>query len=484
MNRKEIRKRICQLTGTMKSDSDLGFVEVANACIDAGVRRMVQELPSALSPQQLRVFTPAEIQASGGITLTTTADPWVLEFSNASSHPCPTDGTESGIYELWVTLSDNSIARYRVRECWTTSAPTKYYIAIDQQWASGSAPSGGWTDWRLVVPRLYLPEGVQKIRSCKTWGPDGAPVEIRNYTFDEVTWRSWPVRMTSTNSLLGLTVARSRHVKLRDPNKAPVAAVVEGVWGDEPYGVFDYCYTYAYGKRPAQARSEQGNEVPLWESAPSPIVESVTVPSSFWKVNLTLPRIDWQLNFGASGTIRVGRSGYYLRIYRKRRTIGGGNNTDIEVGEIFQFLGECDGNDGLFVDDGSNIPDYQLRLPEIHGYYAWELWPRPTQAHEWEVWAEMAVESLRNDYDAPRVEPQHIDALCHFCAAEYAKATQQLEVAATLEEYAIKQVKNYMKNIQASGAAIPKAAFILRNEGNLGLRIDQMLAGTTWTGAV
>lgn len=457
MNRAEIRKKATQLCGQMYNANDEAMVETLNECVDSGVKRLVQELTDALKPQTIRVSTPAQIDADSATYIRTTADDWVLEFDGASSHPAPTDGTGDGIYELWVTLSDNRVVKYGCREFWSTSAPgATYYVSLVRKWAEGASTGAGWKNWSLKVPRLYLPAEVQQVVAGHVWSPEGTLIQIDSQ-IAEHDRGNYVNANNNSSSGKPYAVRRGSHFKLRDPNKIPTYATEEGIWGDEPYGEFDYCYTYAWGYRPLSVASEQGHYEALWESSPSPILESVVIPNGFTVVTLTLPRIDWQLGFGVSGDLRYEHSGMYLRIYRRRKTIAGGLNQDIEVGEVFQHLADIDGNAGTFTDDGSVVPDYQLRLPEIQGYYAWEINPIVTAAIDWEFLVRMSIEPLKNDYDAPRIEPQYVETLCKFVASQYAMCMQNFDLSQLLEQKALEDCTRFRQNIGWSGAIFSSA---------------------------
>lgn len=455
MNRLELRGRVAELSGVRSNENDPGQVAALNRAIDAGLKRITQELPEALSPQQVQVNIPAEITPPSGVVMKTTADPYVMEFANASSHPAPTTGIGDGIYELWVDVTvagaNTYIARYICREFWSTSAPDKFYVSLEKQWVEGTV-SAGWSNWRLRCPRLYLPAGVISVVSARAWGPYFGGVEIE--ALEEAVMRgheAWAI--TDATTTAPRSIQRERAFKLVDPNKAPSYTIEEAIgFGAEPIGEFDYCYTYAWGYRNARENTPNGNKQALWESSPSPLLEGVVVPNVFSQVKLIVPKIDWQLNFGDGGTLRVGRSGYYIRIYRKRKSISGGTNQNIEIGEVYQFLADVDGNAGEFLDNGSNIPDYHLRLPEIQGYYAWNIFPTVTTRTEYNFHLRMAPPPLRNDYDAPKIEPNHVETLAMFAAHEYCLASDIADKALMIENQAMEGIGRFKRNISRSGA--------------------------------
>jgi hypothetical protein len=204
-------------------------------------------------------------------------------------------------------------------------------------------------------------------------------------------------------------VARSRHYHLEAPMRAPVlAAGQQNTWvGPEPIGTFEYVFTYCWGYRDDERQSEFGRFDPLWESAPSPVSAATTVTTG--SVVLTLPEIDWQLNFGDNTTLRYGHSGIYKRVYRRRSVTGATpSHPTIEAPSIFQMMTDVSGEITSFTDNGTVIPDYSKRLPESHGYFAYRNFPHQDRRYEMDWRVRRRPKKLVNDQDVP---PIHVD--CH-----------------------------------------------------------------------
>lgn len=170
---------------------------------------------------------------------------------------------------------------------------------------------------------------------------------------------------------------RRGHFQLQGPNVAPVCSAISGTlahkWlGTEPYGAFQYCYTYTWGKRDYDLEnggrgfygdsflnfqeyedsyvyadnsgSDAFNQAvywtdnrkrePLFESAPSPASATFTIadPGGASQVNaiqIQFPNIQYMLghlftgrrNNGAAADMRRladTHSGVHIRIYRRR----------------------------------------------------------------------------------------------------------------------------------------------------------------------
>ncbi len=63
---------------------------------------------------------------------------------------------------------------------------------------------------------------------------------------------------------------------------------------------------------------------PTFESSPSPISAEITAPAdASSSITVTVPEIDWQLFFNVAGSARATRSGYRVRIYRRRKSVLG-----------------------------------------------------------------------------------------------------------------------------------------------------------------
>lgn len=240
--------------------------------------------------------------------------------------------------------------------------------------------------------------------------------------------------------------------------------------GPEPVGQFEYCVTLAWGKRDytqnapgvdfwatgGDAYEETSAEAstlytewaknrvrePLFESAPSPVV-AVTVDAGAEPgakvpaVLLEIPNIEYMLGHMLTGTsnsaafrrITASHSGWHVRVYRRRLSADFTNYTDFEsklvggaitglrkldIKDDFFLLAEMridEFNQGIFIDNGTILPDYRRPLRDIHGYAGVRLWPAPDARYEIELRVVQRPTKLASDYDVPRLQPEAIQLL-------------------------------------------------------------------------
>lgn len=320
---------------------------------------------------------------------------------------------------------------------------------------------------------------------------------------------------------------RREHFQIPAPNTAPLTSLWElpvetvageevYIWqGPEPAGTFSYIVTYTWGKRDYHFRlagpgafdenytqnpdsqwidevgfatTKPGGEAgvakagaewvtsaarcrePLWESAPSPQSEKITVRNAqlepiadprFPAILLRLPNIEFMLGMIGEGTFWdstgggstepfkrsfAGQSGFKVRIYRRRHTadfakyqhlsavdIQGATYSSmaftdnagtpglvdyphghIEVSDAYYLLAEVDtkaATRGFFIDDGQIHPDYSRRLRDTHGYQSMALYPIPDDRYVIRVNCIRRPERLIDDADVPYIHAEACDIL-------------------------------------------------------------------------
>jgi hypothetical protein len=422
------------------SENDISGAERVNTCIDMAYKHLARKCKTALQPDMVRVEAPAAYPSGvSGVSVVTTADPYVMQFSGGTFQ-APTDGTASWVYEFHATLpTTGRVVRYMVREFWTDAVTGDRYFSLDRPW--GHTSPATITKWQLRVPHLWLPEDVTEVLNGQVFGSNGTILQIKSAesAYGAGEWQNMNQYTAGTPS----SMRRGKHYQQPAPNIAPIPVDQDGTWGPEPYGDFEYCFTYCVGYRTKNLISQGSMSVPLLESSPSPISAAET--SSATKViQVTLPEIDWQVNFNAAGALRAGHSGIYKRIYRRRISVLGGTHTTIEYPKVFQALADVDGATTTYLDEGKVVPDYSTRLPEIHGYYAWEIWPEPQSFTEYELRVLRRPGSLLNDYDAPRVAPECMDALTCYAASYVARFDKDVPLAELLESKADEYVREFV----------------------------------------
>lgn len=415
-------------------------------CNDA-YKRTASECPPALIPDEIRERIPPTYTTGGGSAsvsyISTTTDEFVLEFTDSanSTFSPEVDGSWNGLYWLEITFpSPNGYMwRGQCREFWTevVGGVTKRYVSIMRPWAFGPQTN---LQYRLFVPYLWFRDDYEEIIIGQRFGSNGNPLVTKNINTAIYSgqWSNQNDREWGYPSEL----RRENQYQHPAPNIAPVVEVDDqGTWGPEPWGEFDYCITYIWGYRDRTRKSPQGSFIPLFESSASPVSTSVTITGAGMTVVMTLPDVAWQLNYGDAATLRYGHSGWKKRIYRRRKSTTGGTNDTIEHPAVFQFLADVDDTVTSFTDDGSIVPDYTLRLDDIHGYYCWSMWPLVSSEEpmEYQLRATRRPEPLLNDYDSPRIVPSCEDALTFFLVS-YMSRHDKDNATAELYETKAKQI--------------------------------------------
>lgn len=421
MNRAEWRARILNQRSWNAADADASFEAQVNRVLDESLKRVAFDVPAAFVPDEERVLlVPDVTQTTHSRTLAVTTDTKVMSLgSTASGGAITVDGTWDGLMHLEAQSPDGTWHRRQVREFWEETAGVyagQYLFSIDRPWRN--ATDSGMS-FRLHQPEFFLRDDTISVEDARVWDSTRTRLSVMPEKF---------ARMVDDEDFRGETkgrpeyVFRSRHFQLDAPNRAPTAALdaseIAVPWlGPEPVGAFTYLITYVWGKK---SMAPGGVPDPLWESSPSPASSVVTLANTARAVVLTLPEIDWQVDFNVAGSVRASRSGLRKRIYRARSTVAGSAplKVTIEYPNVYQFLAEVDGATTTYTDNGTVVPDYYRRLPESHGYYAWKVSPHQDAAYEIDVRVLRKPRSLGNDYDAPRVhpaaEPMLIEVALHY----------------------------------------------------------------------
>lgn len=291
--------------------------------------------------------------------------------------------------------------------------------------------------YRVWLDRLPLPAGILSLKSIRLQVDGGRalePIEIheaerRGYLdgcgatgIPQFWWRA-PTEMLPT------------------PTQAPpVTTSATVLWGaspaTEPAGTFEYCFTYCWGVMPGAFEREGAFEelfaggapvnAPLWESAPSPASATVGTTWGGNQVAVALPDLEHMLGFGASTSKRYRQSGWYKRIYRRRKSIvAGGGVLAIPASDRFHLVGMANGSTTIWYDTGAAVPDLHKSVhpdePRAGQHTAIGVWPRPASDVCLTVRAAMAPAPLLNDADTPPCDAAAWTAILAY--AEYRMRT-------------------------------------------------------------
>lgn len=445
------------------ADVDDDFLAKLHRGIDRSYRRVAGDVPEALIPdmEHIQVFQD-ETQTTLGRTLANTDDEYVLSFGAASlsgAQPIVIDGTWDGVMHLEITYGTETIRR-RCREFWEhkVAGPylDHYLVSLDRP-INFSGQTG--LSFRLFQPSFYLKSDVTKVLDGRLFNSNRAMVQplpagfIRESQFEDFKGES-----TGTPQAM----ARGAREQLPAPAKAPTAtnaSVTNWSDGQEAPGTFKYRYTYVWGRRSTERQSPRGTYDPMWESAPSPESNAYTVSAvGADAVLVTTVNIAWQLDFDPNPTAtRSGRSGLRKRIYRARTatTASGTTESNVEAPGVYFFLAEIADDAATYTDDGTAIPEYDRRLPESAGYWAWAFAPHQDQTYEMDLRVLRRPALLQVDTDTPSIDPQYEHLLTTLIRKELATISGDHPHAQALEADYLGFVSTYRMQAANSSAYIP-----------------------------
>jgi hypothetical protein len=411
MNKGEWRSRLLTVRA-WNADTTKNFSSELDDVLNLALGRLASDVPAAIIPDIDYVVVNKDFtQDDFGRGVSTTTDAYVLSFGLSGTLNPTVDGTWDGIYDIEFQDSKGQWHRRKCREFWQQKSDgylNQYLVSLDRPIQTSIGSFTG-TNFRLSQPEFFFTDDVMEVVFGQIHDP-----QINQILPLPEAYSSYMEHDNIRGSVTGRPqyTARSRHFVLDAPAKAPhVDSDNQNNWvGPEPVGTFEYCFTYCWGYRDDERQSSFGRFRPLWESAPSPISNAMTVNNKRLIVNL--PEIDWQLNFGDNTTLRYGHSGIYKRLYRRRSVTGTTpSHTTIEAPDIFQMMADIDGIQTTYNDNGAVIPDYTVRLPESHGYYAYRNFPQQDQRYEMDWRVRRRPKKMVNDQDVPPIHPDCHDAL-------------------------------------------------------------------------
>lgn len=261
----------------------------------------------------------------------------------------------------------------QLRSIWIeeVSGTDYYHVSLVKPWPA-SRYGAVAESWRIFTDTYWLPDDVVEVKSMRIVGV-AYPTPLQFIGQSEAEERGFIDDDGNTEGGVPQFVYRHGHYQLPGPNVAPTVTAgtlnnPDEQWlGPEPFGEFEYCVTYTWGKRDLDYQNEgihhwdsastgddyeeSSGEVstliaeprawgqnrsrePLFESAPSPISTAITVasedgdPLDFAKAPiLTLPNIEYQLGMMLSGLTdssdafrrrSTSHSGIHVRVYRRR----------------------------------------------------------------------------------------------------------------------------------------------------------------------
>lgn len=511
MNLEQIREHVWGAVDQAPRQTEEGRV-IVDRFINRALRKMALEAPYCFHADRVSVRAQPDVEPTldtDTISLaadshTTTVDPWTFLADLAVG---TTDAVEWDITRRWdgrlIVITDgNGVQRVRqIQTVFLNDAGTQYGFTIDRPWDVDNWGSGPFATWRILTRDYFLPPEVVSVDSARVVSEDFGRGDMVFVNQDRAEEQGMVGIGRVSGSGPPRFAWRQKHVQIPGPNTAPDVEIddpgKEGgqAWmGPEPFGEFEYCFTYSYGKRDTEWHSQgKGyhlddgglweNDVtsyvlskdpvavspnrykePLFESAPSPVSDAVTVvppeevDDDVWQetgaVCITFPNIEFMLGYLAKGLKSPGstaferphhrRSGWHIRLYRRRKTdtyfdtagVSGANAYEqlgvamsgqhytglqkLDIQDGFYLMAEIaldDLNEGKWCDRGEIHPDYRRRLRNVHGYQGFGVYPNPDGEYELEFRVVTQPEELVSDSDVPPIHEPACEALIQLARA-------------------------------------------------------------------
>lgn len=318
----------------------------------------------------------------------------------------------------WVEVTDNKgqVHRRKTREWWrdivtdVLGNPIAIWdrVSIEEPWPNAVDTN---MSYRVYTPEYPLPPETVEIKSARYYGDSNHRLEVASQAdMERYQLADFQGRIIGLPEL----IYRGKAFQLHAPTRAPEMLLdVDNLWtGPENAGRFDFLYTYVWANKDNDQLTPLGLDEVRWESAPSPIGNSITTTNSGAGIKLTVPNVDFELGF-RTGLVSANRSGLRKRIYVRRYTaaVGAGITNVIESPEVFMLLVELPGNQETYTWSGQVQPDYLRRFRRVHSYQTIRFYPMPDARHEIDCRVQYRPEALINGQDAARLNDDALDAL-------------------------------------------------------------------------
>jgi len=413
MNLGDVRQRVLEQVDWQPTQSP-DFVALANRLINRAYQTLGREAPYLFWEERFTIYTQPDVSSVAGVLTDRLA---VLGTDRLVLHrpTAPVGGSTWDLNGTWdgrmieVTAPSGLTLRRRIREVWVDIASGTERLSIDEAW-----PNLTDTDmtYRIFTPEYHLPGHVIELRAANLYIDTNFRLEVVNRVdmehFQLLDYRGRYVARPET-------LYRGFPFSIPAPNYTPAVELDnKAVWvAGDPAGLFDYRFTYCWGRLDANARDRYGRLKPRWESPPSPISAKIAATDGNPVIVGTLPDIDYIQHFGPATSARDSRSGYYIRVYARRYTQETGSSPNLETPEVFYLLTEEPADAGFFTHDGSQTLDYTQRCLDNNSYQSVALYPCPDQRYEVDCRVLRAPLPLVNDSDAPLLHADCADALIY-----------------------------------------------------------------------
>ena len=257
-----------------------------NTCILRALRDLSGEVPEALVPEDKHIHVRKSFLGSDtdvNAKIKSTSDLKVLQFVRSGTWVPTIDGTWDAIMHIEVTDSDGRFRRRQCREWWL--ADGVYYVSLDRPWFEVSQSTE--YEFRIYQPEFFLQANAIEILTPMQLFDDSE--QLIGHISSGTARREYLPDFRQRVQGRPTDFWRGRFFQLPSPTEAPIvesyqAATIDSVqntggnayflpWaGPVQAGKFEFCYTYAWGRKEQEWGESTGlfND-PVFESAPSPI---------------------------------------------------------------------------------------------------------------------------------------------------------------------------------------------------------------------
>lgn len=423
-SRKGIRDRVYAKLDWAANDSPEQNARL-DLKINEAIKTVSKVMPSQSWERESHFTLPVNFQPIASDTVSVNAnDAWVIVRDNPSTgdyEPWDDDRHWDG---RWILIKDSNDVwqRRQIRTVW--SVGDQQYLSLVTPWPNRSDEEMAY--YIDLNSRTYLDGDVQQIRDVRIVQPIVTyPVVVVPPERQDACWNGSPPGTPTANG--PATVALRTPASLPAPPLTPDPSLTgSNTIGDNTKGTFQYVFTLCWGLRetnliePGPAmETTQGpsieREFPLFESPPSPESEEINnyVAPDYKIIRIQVPDYEHALGFSNVGSPREGRTGFYIRIYRKWV----GNTTSIPVPEAYYLLDEVSADGAFYDDDGTRLVDLGRPLRPNMSYTGVSFSPASTQETTLAMRYLMRTRELTSDTDVLDISSDAIDLVVLEAAA-------------------------------------------------------------------
>lgn len=405
---------------------------------------LAQDAPFLFNERQVRIRLEPDVAPTDSTDLLeTTADPWVLKRALATTSSVITAWEEDRVWtgrtirvhnpaEATAADVQKFYHDFQIREVWTSG--TTQYVSLDKPW--GFTASATNLQWIIETKSVVLPHSVLEIKRLEVIDTPYQQIQgiVAESAYDALRSRNGEGKRSASTPI---NFFRRAEEPLEAPHYTPTVALTEGTaWnGPEPKGNFQYAFSLVWGQQEVwlnhgnphtqSATAYSAGRIRPWkESALSPGSDTVDNTDAQQAANsaitVTLPNMDFMAAFHDASPLRYRRSGWKIRIYRKRISQGAGTTPILDFDQRYYLLDEVDGHVESYVDNGSVTPDRNSPAPHPGAYQAIDFYPVPDRRYELLLTASWFHDDVLTETQMPNVHRAAVNLLvAHVKASIY-----------------------------------------------------------------